>query len=265
MLKSTYQSAKKKIINFSRSPHFQSFWENLLNKSLVGMNYWGGARFLESGELKIIEKLLSKKEEIVFFDVGANDGNFAKQVSLILPGTAKIYCFEPLSNMYRKLCETTGEIENISKFNLGFGAREEISELYSIEGEEALTSLYRDIHQREFTFKEQVKITTIDEFLKVNGISQITYLKIDVEGHELKVLEGAASAIENHKINFIQFEFGESMVAARVFFKDFWSLLSDNYRIFRILPSGLREIENYSERWEIFHCINFLAVSKLHV
>jgi FkbM family methyltransferase len=161
------------------------------------------------------------------------------------------------------MCETTNKNSNIFKYNIGFGAKEETLKIHYIKDSEELTSLYENIPQRQFTSSEDVRIRTVDEFLRENKIPKITYLKIDVEGHELKVLEGARETINGFKTDYIQFEFGESMIDARVFFRDFWNLLSENYIIYRILPNGIREIKKYSESLEIFHCINFLAVSKL--
>lgn len=256
------QNTKTKLIKLSRGSSFQKFWESLFNKSLVGMNYWGGARFAESGELFAIKNLLAEKENIVFFDVGANNGSYAKAVHSILPDSAKIYCFEPLASIYQKLCETTAEKKNIFKHNIGFGSQDETLKIHYVEDKPELTSLYGDIPERNFTSSQDVEIKTIDGFLNEKNIPKIDYLKIDVEGHELKVLEGAKNALDTGKIDFIQFEFGESMIDSRVFFRDFWQLLNEKYSIYRILPSGLREIKKYSESMEIFYCVNFLAVSK---
>ena len=256
------QSAKENIIKFFRQPMFQGFWESLHNKSLVGMNYWGGARFFESGELAIVKKLLADEKNAVFFDVGANDGRFAAEVAEILPDSARIYCFEPLPSMYEKLLEATAGKRSVKAHNIGFGDNNEKLEIFYIKDSEELTSLYENIPDRNFTDSATVQIRTLDEFLRENNISEITYLKIDVEGHELKVLEGAKKAIDERKIKYIQFEFGESMIDARVFFRDFWNLLNENYRFYRILPNGIREVIHYSENLEIFHCVNFIAVLK---
>ena len=256
------QSAKKNIIKFFRQSLFQGFWESLHNKSLVGMNYWGGARFAESGELNIIKKLLADQENAVFFDVGANNGGFAAEVADILPGSAKIYCFEPLPSMYHKLVEATAKKSSVKTHNIGFGIKDEVLKLFYVKDNEGLTSLYENIPDRNFTGSESVQIRTLDAFLQENNISEISYLKIDVEGHELKVLEGAKKAIDEGRIKHIQFEFGESMIDSRVFFRDFWNLLNDNYRFYRILPNGIREVKQYSENLEIFHCVNFIAVLK---
>lgn len=227
------------------------------------MNYWGAGKFVESGEIHLVQNLCSKQEGAIFFDVGANDGKYVKAIAVILPPSAKIYSFEPLTKMYTLMCDTTEGIGNNQRYNFGFGAEEDILAIYYNEGIGELTSLYNNIPDRALLNTEQVNIKTIDGFMRSEGIEKLDYLKIDVEGHELKVLEGAKEALKDGRIDHIQFEFGESMIDSRVFFRDFWELLHDDYTIYRILPDGLREIGEYTRNLEIFHCVNFLAIRRI--
>ena len=107
---------------------------------------------------------------------------------------------------------------------------------------------------------EEVSVNTLDGFCKKNNISTIDFLKIDVEGNEYKVLLGAQKMIKAGKISFIQFEFGGTDIDARIFFFDFFKLLSGNYNLYRILKNGLWPINHYKETDEIFFTTNYLAV-----
>jgi hypothetical protein len=82
---------------------------------------------------------------------------------------------------------------------------------------------------------------------------------MDVEGNELNILNGAKRMIENDSIDFIQFEFGGCNIDSRTFFQDFFYLLKERYRIYRILKNGLYPIDSYSEKYEIFITTNYLA------
>jgi len=44
-----------------------------------------------------------------------------------------------------------------------------------------------------------VKVTTLDRFVETNKIPRVDFIKMDVEGHELKVLEGAHETIKTSK------------------------------------------------------------------
>jgi hypothetical protein len=62
----------------------------------------------------------------------------------------------------------------------------------------------------------------------------IDYVKIDVEGWELSVLQGFGDLVYNMRV--IQFEFGGSNIDTRTFFQDFWYFFKDhNFSIYRII------------------------------
>ncbi len=66
-----------------------------------------------------------------------------------------------------------------------------------------------------------VKLSTLDSYCKNKNITQIDFLKMDIEGNEYKALLGACEMIENGAINSIQIEFGGCNVDSRTYFKDY--------------------------------------------
>jgi hypothetical protein len=90
-------------------------------------------------------------------------------------------------------------------------------------------------------------------------------LKIDTEGHELDVLNGALNMIKNKKTQIVTFEFGGCNIDSRTYFQDFYYFFKDNdmKNMFRITPSGyLAPIIKYKEIYEQFRTTNFLVVLK---
>ncbi len=84
--------------------------------------------------------------------------------------------------------------------------------------------------------------------------------KIDVEGHELKVLEGVGSLI--NKIKVIQFEFGGCNIDTKTYFRDFWYFFKErNFDIYRITPLGPMKITQYKECYERFETTNYFCVN----
>jgi hypothetical protein len=98
--------------------------------------------------------------------------------------------------------------------------------------------------------------------LQEKNVEKIHFLKLDIEGHELKALNGVKEMIGNRKIDFIQFEFGGCNIDSRTFFQDFFYLLKDNNTWYRILKNGLFEIPEYKETCEIFITAYYLAIIK---
>jgi FkbM family methyltransferase len=220
-----------------------------------------------SGEKWMIDILLKKygfQNSFIYFDVGANVGKFAKEVLNAYP-QAQGYLFEPNPSSYQKL-QSNHELSSAKKFNYGCGERNEVLKFYDrsdIDGS-SHASLYSEvissIHKKSLV-EIQVEIIALDSFCKNMQISNIDFLKIDTEGHELAVLKGAGDLISNNLIKIIQFEFNEMNVISRTFMRDFTSLLS-NYQLHRLLSDGMMKLNNCILDTEIFGFQNIVAVNK---
>jgi hypothetical protein len=114
----------------------------------------------------------------------------------------------------------------------------------------------------DLNHREEIQINTIDNFCEENNLTQIDFLKLDIEGNEYRALEGALKMLKGNKIKYIQFEFGGTDIDAKVFFRDFYTLLSPQYQIFRILKNGLYPISEYQEIDEVFVTTNYFAQLK---
>lgn len=242
----------------------QSIFEFLFKISLVGQNLGGGKNVALSGELyvlKLIKKFYSKnKDKIIIFDVGANKGDYSgSALDVFVNRDVRIEAFEPSQFTFGQLKERYGKNEKVGIHNLGLGDEAGVVNMYYDQAGSKRASLFK----REQRLAESIQLTTIDVFCSSNGITRINFLKLDVEGYEFKVLKGALTMLANQKIDFIQFEFGIFDIEARIFFKDFLSLLNEHYEFLRILSHGLRRIKEYDEKHEIFvGSTNYLAVGK---
>lgn len=246
----------------------QVVWENLFQLSLKQMNYGNGAYFNDSGELFVCRHIyahLQNETLITVFDVGANVGNYSKALSEVFTSKTKIYAFEPSKKTYERFKETTSGISMINSYNFGFSDSEQHLTLHSDSEGSGLASVYqRNLDQYGIILdkNETIKLTTIDQFCKLNAIEQIHFLKLDIEGHELNALMGAKNMIKDGKINFIQFEFGGCNIDSRTYFRDFFYLLNDQFKIYRVLKNGIREIPSYDVSLEIFTTVNYLAIKR---
>ena len=255
----------------------QGFWRRLYYLSLFAMNYGGASGCIEtSGEKWVLHHVVAPAcadtAAPVIFDVGANIGLYAINAHIEIPN-ARIHAFEPSRETYeilRNRIDAAGAVSLITPHNIGFSNASGEADLfsYAIDGDELsiLASMVQRLPTQEAKIDacrtDRVKVETIDHFCLANAIPAIDLLKIDVEGHELAVLQGANRILNSGNLRMIQFEFGPANIYSRTYFFDFWEMLSKLYRIYRIVPRGIVPMDTYREQHEVFLTSNFLAICK---
>lgn len=153
----------------------------------------------------IVELVKSTGPNPVFLDVGANIGWFSFSVAKAIP-SSKVITFEPQRIIYNCICGTIAIncIENIYAHNAAVG-----KELGSVQLPELNYSIPSNFGGVEFSEKNNkekigqpykynnhsVPLVTIDSL----NLDKVDFIKIDVEGMEFDVLEGAKNTIEKHK------------------------------------------------------------------
>ena len=116
----------------------------------------------------------------------------------------------------------------------------------------------------DFKESENVEIKSLNNYCKNSNIDYINLLKMDVEGHELDVLQGGQELFAKNAIDIATFEFGGCNIDSRTFFQDFWYFFKGyDMEIYRILPrEKLYKIKEYKETNEQFITTNYLAIHK---
>jgi FkbM family methyltransferase len=250
---------------------YQPFFEQLYRMSLAGMNIGGGTSVADSGELNAVRYIKDRlgpakaNGRLTVFDVGANVGNYTKMLQEVFKDGADVHSFEPSAKTYKKLSENLAGQKNIHLHNFGLGDKEFRTVLYTNSDESGMASVYKrnlEHFNIEMNKSEEIELRTLDSFCRENNIGHVHFLKLDVEGHELKVIEGAKEMIAAGNIDFIQFEFGGTDIDSRTYFRDFYYALHDKYTINRIVIDGVFPLGPYGEVQESFLTTNFLAEKK---
>ena len=126
------------------------------------------------------------------FDVGANVGAIALALAKLVGPDGKIYAFEPGPPNLRRLRDNLNLNPELSKRveMIAAGVGRAPGELYWAEekGNPGNALLGK-------TGTHEIKIITLDDFVRERALSRLDFLKIDVEGMELDVMQGAADTL----------------------------------------------------------------------
>jgi FkbM family methyltransferase len=249
-----------------------SLGQRLLQKTVTAVQYLQGigtgSDVTSSGERAVLStlKLKSNSERgICIFDVGANKGQYLTLASAMLNGCKfHVHSFEPSRCTYDALRKGTQFCRNATLNNFGLGReRGEMKLFYdsALSGLASLTKRRLTHFATEMTLSEHVRIETVDRYCEDHQIEYIDLLKVDVEGHELDVLNGANDMFRNSAIGMVQFEFGGCNIDTKTFLQDFFYFFSDyGMRMARLTPSGyFCEIAFYDEVQEQFRTSNFVC------
>lgn len=143
--------------------------------------------------MQIPEFIPSK--DAICIDVGANIGSTALAWTRAAR-VEKIFAFEPHPETYRRLMRNiklNGASQIILPRQMALGAKEgEIMLFISEEGTMAMKPGSYKWQGREIS----CPLMALDTFIKIEHISSIDILKIDIEGYEVEALLGAAKALE---------------------------------------------------------------------
>ncbi len=168
-------------------------------------------KFLMRDFTELIIKNLKTKKPVIF-DVGCYIGNFSTNLEKRLNlKKNSFYLFDANPNL---------KVKNFKYYNEVFSNKIQMKNFYLNEflpssGSSLETDVKNDLKWNftrrimTLSFKKKfksfkIKTNTLDNFCKEKKIKKIDILKIDVEGSELKVLEGSKKILD--KTNIIQVE-----------------------------------------------------------
>jgi FkbM family methyltransferase len=247
---------------------WQFVFQRLYKVALVGLNYNRASNYQGNGERWLVEKIAQwgKGRSLVVMDVGANVGNYsAALLEYLADQPLQLFCFEPAAATFAVLQTKMAGRPQVKLFQLGMSAQPGTTKLFSKAGASGLSSVYqRDLSHRQTALNEEeiIQLDSLDHFCATHGIEEIDVLKMDVEGHEVAVLQGASRMLHEKQVKIIQFEFGGCNIDSRTYFRDFFHLLNSNFKIFRLLADGLQPIERYNEALEVFQSANYVALRR---
>jgi FkbM family methyltransferase len=155
----------------------------------------------------------------VVFDVGGFEGLITL---FIARKAARVICYEPNSRNHARLCEnlSLNRVQNVTVRRYGLGAVKTTSVMTTdprmAGGATLLPSISRTIEHRGVGKREEISVTTLDEDIDEAHLPDPDFIKVDVEGYELQVLQGARGLLERKRPALYLEMHGETMNEKRM-------------------------------------------------
>lgn len=158
---------------------------------------------------------ITHSEDIVILDIGGNVGWYP---SLLGRYGYTILSFEAFEKNYyisKKNYCYLNKNSNVIIITKGLGTENKTCNYFSQKNNEGngmvicekKDNLFNKLLSEQFVKVGEVEITTLNSFIPYISDKKIVLMKLDVEGHELKVLEGGKDLISKYHVPFIVLEF----------------------------------------------------------
>lgn len=136
----------------------------------------------------------------VILDIGANIGQTS--FNIIVTQQKKglnpiVYAFEPYPRTFKKLetNKTLNSAVSVKTYNLGLGRKKGM--LHMTQHSPLNSGGFRMTDESDNSIS--VPVISLDEFVSENQLTKIDFIKIDVEGFEVQVLEGALETLKTFR------------------------------------------------------------------
>lgn len=168
---------------------------------LGGMLYWRGYQTI--AELRVLRRLL--KPDMVYADIGANQGEYALFAAKRLTNGA-VLAFEPVPALYEQLVDNVrlNNFTHVRTFNFGLFSHEDVLQMYTSTDvvihnsfNEGLASIFASDYRKDVVATAQLK--AFDQVFPTLGLKRLDLMKVDVEGAELHVLQGAEEMLRQYR------------------------------------------------------------------
>jgi FkbM family methyltransferase len=158
------------------------------------------------------QRILSECKDGVVLDIGANLGSYCIPLAKKYPDI-KFHAFEPQRIVSYQLCANViiNGLENVYAYELALSNESTSLELttpdYATEGNIGAFSINDEVRANEYecptvNTTDRIDVTLLDWL----NFDNIRLLKIDVEGHELEVIQGGIETIKKNNYPPIIFE-----------------------------------------------------------
>jgi len=211
-------------------------------------------RRFERSELDLVAAYLKQGMRVI--DVGANIGLYSILAHKLVGPSGKVWAFEPSSETYRRLLNnlSLNDCASVTPIKVALSDKDSELLLRSDPGfGDAYRYLARENHDAIAASAaskmegqgctELVPAVTLDCYATMNGIRDVAFLKIDIEGGEYRFFQGAHRFLSSNRDILIMFESAPKW-CERAGYKQ-----QDVFRLLRELGFGLYAWSNWHKNW----------------
>ena len=221
--------------------------------------YYNGC--YEPASVELVTFLLERG--MVFLDIGAHVGQYTVIASGTVGPTGQVHSFEPAPHTFELLSGNVqlNKLENVRLNSLALSSSEGAGTLFLSDAMHDGFNSLRPPYQCGSGRTCEVTCLTLDGYLEANGVRRVDLIKMDVEGAECEVLNGAAALLQGENPPLILLEFNPGALGAFGRSCDELSrlLASAGYELF-VVEDYL--LERYTPRPRQHSVFNVLAVPR---
>ena len=177
-------------------------------------------------------------------DVGANVGLWALGAAKSAGSSGRVQAFEPVPELFERLTRNLkfNGLERVRCFRTGLSDKAGSATFYrDATGNSGRGAL---VQHEGLNRGIDIPLTTLDEHAAANGLDRIDFMKVDVEGAELRVFRGAERVLSGPQAPIVLFECSEVLTApfGTTSAEIKALLVGRGYRTYRVLAGRLQPV-----------------------
>ena len=193
---------KKIIIDKSSTSFFykNGIAFNIAKNRFSASNTLVFQRNYEINETKLVKGLVKPGWTVI--DIGANFGWYSIHFSQLVGPSGKVFSFEPIPDSYEELNSNMqlNSCQNMKTFNTALGNRDDLVSfgIPEIDGGLSASSQFLKCNKQI-----QATMCRLDNVIEEKNITNVDFIKVDIEGGELDMLYGAEKLLEQFRPNIM--------------------------------------------------------------
>lgn len=214
-----------------------------------------------NGEERVV-RALSELQPRLVFDVGANAGTWSRGVAELYPG-CEVHAFEIVPSTAEALRRALAAVPRVRVNDFGLSDASGEIPIHLPEAAAPTMATAFPVPSgvadgTRYTRLVQCRTRRAEEYLLEQELGRIDFVKIDVEGMDLKVIRGFGAALQS--VRALQFEYGVFNIASHDLLFDFCRYLNERgFTVGKIYPRWVEFFE-YGFARENFFGSNYVAV-----